>query len=124
MRRSYKYQSPGRANTVRSRRPPVPAISGDDLLATVPEVAEFARIEVNNLSNVPSDYMDPPRWVELSKAVNAVLEQSAVAGVIVSHASQRFGESFGSLSVFRADPGLRRNRAIVQSFGRKTQVYG
>ena len=29
---------------------PVPAISGDDLLATVPDVAKYATIEVNNLS--------------------------------------------------------------------------
>ncbi|MEM5786358.1 MAG: asparaginase domain-containing protein, partial [Syntrophobacteraceae bacterium] len=27
---------------------PVPAISGDDLLATVPEIAKIARIEVQN----------------------------------------------------------------------------
>ncbi|MBD3814152.1 MAG: asparaginase, partial [Betaproteobacteria bacterium] len=40
------------------KKAPVPAISGDDLLATVPEVAEYAKIEVDNLSNVPSDYMD------------------------------------------------------------------
>ena len=35
------------------RKAPVPAISGDDLLQTVPEVGQYARIEVNNLSNVP-----------------------------------------------------------------------
>lgn len=75
------------------KKAPVPAISGDDLLATVPEVDAFARIEVNNLSNVPSDYMDPPRWVELSKAVNAALEQSDVAGVIVSHGTDTLEET-------------------------------
>src|SRR6516225_9547900 len=32
---------------------PVPAISGEDLLATVPEVADHARVEVKNVSNVP-----------------------------------------------------------------------
>jgi L-asparaginase len=41
---------------------PVPAISGEDLLATVPDVTKYARVEVNNLSNIPSDYMDPPRF--------------------------------------------------------------
>jgi L-asparaginase len=43
----------------------VPAISGEDLIAPVPEIAKVAKIEVQNLSNVPSDYMDPPRWIEL-----------------------------------------------------------
>ncbi|KJH82163.1 MULTISPECIES: asparaginase [Pseudomonadaceae] len=72
---------------------PVPAISGDDLLATVPEVAKLAKIEVNNLSNVPSDYMDPPRWVELSKAVNTALQNPEVSGVIVSHGTDTLEET-------------------------------
>ena len=40
---------------------PVPAINGDDLLAAAPEVGKYAKIEVNNISNVPSDYMNPDR---------------------------------------------------------------
>lgn len=75
------------------KKAPVPAISGDDLLATVPEVAEFANIEVDNLSNVPSDYMDPPRWIELSKAVNTALERPEVSGVIVSHGTDTLEET-------------------------------
>ena len=75
------------------KKAPVPAISGDDLLATVPEVAEYAKIEVDNLSNVPSDYMDPPRWIELSKAVNAALQRPEVSGVIVSHGTDTLEET-------------------------------
>lgn len=72
---------------------PVPAISGDDLLATVPDVGKYAKIEVNNLSNVPSDYMDPPRWVQLTKAVQAALERPEVAGVVVSHGTDTLEET-------------------------------
>lgn len=75
------------------KKAPVPAISGDDLLATVPEVAEFAKIEVNNLSNVPSDYMDPPRWVALSRAVQTALQRPEVSGVIVSHGTDTLEET-------------------------------
>jgi len=64
---------------------PVPAITGEDLVSTVPEIAKVARIEVLNISNVPSGYMDPPRWIELQKAVVETLARSEVAGVIVSH---------------------------------------
>src|SRR6266403_1641108 len=52
---------------------PVPAISGEDLLATVPEVSKYASVEVKNVSNVPSDYMDPVRWTALTREVNAAL---------------------------------------------------
>lgn len=72
---------------------PVPAISGDDLLATVPDVGKYAQIQVNNLSNVPSDYMDPARWVQLTKAVQDALNRSEVAGVIVSHGTDTLEET-------------------------------
>jgi len=72
---------------------PVPAISGDDLLATVPDIGKYATIEVNNLSNVPSDYMDPPRWIQLSKATQAALDRPEVSGVIVSHGTDTLEET-------------------------------
>ena len=75
------------------RNAPVPAISGEDLLATVPDISKHARIEVNNLSNVPSDYMDPPRWVALTRAVQDTLARPEVAGVVVSHGTDTLEET-------------------------------
>lgn len=72
---------------------PVPAITGEDLLATTPEIAHYARVEVNNLSNVPSDYMDPPRWIELQKAATKALARKEVAGVIISHGTDTLEET-------------------------------
>jgi L-asparaginase len=72
---------------------PVPAISGEDLLATVPEVSKYATVEVKNVSNVPSDYMDPIRWSALSREVNAALARPEVAGVIVSHGTDTLEET-------------------------------
>ena len=72
---------------------PVPAISGEDLLATVPDIGKYAAIQVNSLSNVPSDYMDPPRWVQLTQAVQAALDKPEVAGVIVSHGTDTLEET-------------------------------
>src|SRR5256886_16144505 len=71
------------------KQAPVPAISGEDLLATVPEVAKHARVEVKNVSNVPSDYMDPPRWSALTKEGAQNLERPEVAGVEIGRASCR-----------------------------------
>jgi L-asparaginase len=72
---------------------PVPAISGEDLVATVPEIAKVARVEVQNISNVPSDYMDPPRWVELARVVQEQLARPEVAGVVVSHGTDTLEET-------------------------------
>src|SRR5215471_3669044 len=57
---------------------PVPAISGEDLLSTVPEVSRYATVEVKNVSNVPSDYMDPVRWIALTREVRAALARPEV----------------------------------------------
>lgn len=75
------------------KKAPVPAISGDDLLTTVPEVGKYAKIEVNNLSNVPSDYMDATRWTQLTRTVQAALDRPEVAGVIVSHGTDTLEET-------------------------------
>ena len=75
------------------KKAPVPALSGEDLLATVPDVAKYAKVEVNNVSNVPSDYMDPARWVQLTKVVQDTLARPEVAGVIVSHGTDTLEET-------------------------------
>ena len=94
---------------------PVPAISGDDLVATVPEIAKVAKVEVLNLANVPSDYMDPALWVKLQKAVVEALARPEVAGVIVSHGTDTLEETayFLDLTVSSDKPivliGAQRN---------------
>ena len=75
------------------KKAPVPAISGEDLVATVPDVSKYAKVEVNNVSNVPSDYMDPPRWVALTGEVNRALARPEVAGVIISHGTDTLEET-------------------------------
>jgi L-asparaginase len=97
------------------KKAPVPAISGEDLVATVPEIAQVAHIEVQNLSNVPSDYMDPDRWVQLARATSEALARPEVAGVIVSHGTDTLEETawFLDLTVDSEKPvvliGAQRN---------------
>lgn len=97
------------------KKAPVPAISGEDLLATVPEIANLAKIEVENLSNIPSDYMTPASWIGLQKAVQEALARPEVAGVIVSHGTDTLEETayFLDLTVASDKPivliGAQRN---------------
>jgi len=62
-------------------------------VATVPDLSKYAKVEVNNVSNVPSDYMDPPRWVALTREVNRALARPEVAGVIISHGTDTLEET-------------------------------
>lgn len=97
------------------KKAPVPAISGEDLLATAPDIANFATIEVKNISNVPSSEMSPERWVALQKEVSSALSRPEVAGVIISHGTDTLEETafFIDLTVNSDKPvvliGAQRN---------------
>jgi len=94
---------------------PVPAISGEDLVSAVPEIANIAKIEVLNFSNIPSDYMNQDRWVSLQKEVTRALSRPEVAGVIISHGTDTIEETayFLDLTIASKKPivliGAQRN---------------
>lgn len=94
---------------------PVPAVSGEELLASVPQIGDIAHIEVNNLSNIPSAYMDEGHWAALQRAAAAALARPEVAGVIVSHGTDTLEETayFLDLTVASDKPiiliGAQRN---------------
>ena len=98
-----------------AKNAPVPALSGDDLLATVPELASVAKVRVEDLFNVPSGYMDATRWTALNEAVIRSLARTEVAGVIISHGTDTLEETawFLDLTVLTEKPvilvGAQRN---------------
>src|SRR5690606_41556234 len=66
------------------KKAPVPAISGEDLMATVPGVGEYANIVVKNLQNVRADYMNAEHLVGLIRAVGDALQRPQRPGLLVS----------------------------------------
>jgi L-asparaginase len=87
---------------------PVPAITGEDLVATVPEIVKHAKIEVENFSNIPSGYMGPDRWVPLQKTVQAALARPEVAGVVITHGTDTLEET-----AYFLDLTVQSNKPIV-----------
>lgn len=94
---------------------PLPVFDGDELLALRPDIARLAHLEVLNLFNVPSEYMDPERWRILYRAVTEALLRPEVAGVIVSHGTDTMEETawFLDLTLNTSKPvvlvGAQRN---------------
>ena len=72
---------------------PVPAITGKARFPPFRKSPRWLRWKSWNISNVPSGYMDPPRWIELQKAVVEALSRPEVAGVIVSHGTDTLEET-------------------------------
>jgi L-asparaginase len=102
---------------------PIPALSGEDLLATVPAMAGVTRLDVSNPFNVPSDYMGPARWIELHRAVTAALDRDDISGVMVSHGTDTLEETawFLDLTIDSPKPvvmiGAQRNASSADFDG-------
>ncbi len=105
------------------RGAPVPALSGEELLATVPGLADVARLRVTNLFNVPSDHMGPAEWIALHRIVAASLDDDEVTGVIVSHGTDTLEETawFLDLTLHSPKPvvlvGAQRNASVPDHDG-------
>ena len=72
---------------------PVPAVNGEDLLAAAPEIKQWASIEVDNFSNLPSSYIDANDWLKLAQNVENALSQATVFGVVISHGTDTLEET-------------------------------
>src|SRR5262245_40143782 len=60
----------------------------DTVLAQIPEIANYARIEVLDLIRVGSASISVQNWLDISAAVNRILaNEPEVAGVVVTHGS-------------------------------------
>ncbi len=70
------------------------ALTAEQVIASVPELARFAQVETEQFSNVASTAITPAQWVALSQRINRVLsERQDIAGVVVTHGTDRLEET-------------------------------
>lgn len=68
-------------------------LSADQIIASVPELSRYARVESEQFSNVASTSVTPEMWVKLAKRINVALQRSDLAGVVVTHGTDRLEET-------------------------------
>ena len=71
----------------------VPAITGDDLMQSVPDADKYARIEVNNFSKMSANYITNEWWARLTRSVQEALDRQEVAGVIIAQGTDTMEET-------------------------------
>ncbi len=72
---------------------PVPALSGEEIIARVEGLTALADIEVINWGLLPGPHMTPPKMFELSRAVEERLLDDAIRGVVVTHGTDTLEET-------------------------------
>ena len=78
-----------------------------EVVALVPQAKNYAQVETEQFSNVPSPNITPDHWLRLAKRINSLLEMRPdLAGIVVTHGTARLEETafFLHLSVKSEKP--------------------
>jgi len=107
----------------------VPAVSGEDLIASAPGIEKIVKIEVMNFCNIPtSAYMTPEKWVALSKKVEEVLAEEKVGGAVITHGLDTLEETayFLDLTVKSKKPivciGAKKDASPIDTDGPRNLI--
>ena len=69
-------------------------LTGAQLVAAVPQLADVAQIEVEEFSRVGSSAMTPDHWLRLSKRIDDLFVQDeGLAGIVVTHGTDTLEET-------------------------------
>lgn len=71
----------------------VPALSGTDLVKTVPEIDHIARLTAEEFSNIPSEHMTPEVWLRLAGRLKQIVKTGDVAGIVITHGTDTMEET-------------------------------
>lgn len=86
----------------------IPALSGKDLVDTVPMLRKIANIKIINFSNIDSSQMTPKMWADLSKVVDKALEDPKIVGAVIAHGTDTMAEG-----AFFLDITLKTKKPVV-----------
>lgn len=82
----------------------VPACTGEDLAAAVPELANVAPLEFIQFSNIASPAMTPQNMWNLHIKLEEILARDDVAGAIVTHGTDTLEETSYFLDLLHNGP--------------------
>ena len=69
------------------------ALTGDEIVASVPGLSDLARVSVEQIANVNSRDMHPDIWLLLERRANELLAMPDVAGIVVTHGTDTLEET-------------------------------
>ena len=74
-------------------------ISGEVLVASIPELADFADVKVEQVCNINSDDITDRIWIDLANRVKELQEDESVDGIVITHGTDTMDETAYFLSL-------------------------
>jgi L-asparaginase len=71
----------------------------DALIGAVPQLAELARIDAHPLFGIDSKDMTPQHWLVLSRRVQALVDDPAIDGIVITHGTDTLEETAYFLNI-------------------------
>lgn len=106
-------------------------LTGGQLVEAVPELADVARLDVEEFSRIGSSGMTPDHWLRLARRIDARFEaEPDLAGVVVTHGTDTMEETAYFLHLTVRDPrpvvvvGSMRNASAVSADGPANLLSG
>jgi L-asparaginase len=79
-----------------------PCLSGEELLACVPETADYCDISVRRVMNMDSSNMSPPDWIVIAQAAHRALKD--FDGIVITHGTDTMAYTACALTFMLRNP--------------------